>query len=184
MSAVLNTAAEIWPAAKTAGLIFFASLAATSLGTLSTLFLSRQVVKPVYLITFLDALIAASVLRSMSSSRGLYFIVAFALGKTVGVFVGQQLERWFAPGYVELTVYKHPDDGARLADRLRERGYSVTTQIGSGQEGRPRMVLMIFTPRRALPDVKRVLFDEGKVHMAIKPVAGTYGKIGQVAVHS
>ncbi|MCR4400729.1 MAG: hypothetical protein NUV35_07680, partial [Syntrophomonadaceae bacterium] len=161
-------------------LIFGLNVLSTGLGTLRGIFLARQVLRPVYVTTFLDALVFAWAFKLVAESAGLYYVAAFAAGKVAGVYLGNLVERRLALGLVEVTVYKHVPQGIELADRLREDGFSVTTQIGYGLEGRSRLVLSIVTQRAHLRQLQELLAAEGEPQtMAVKQVERVSGKMAR-----
>lgn len=159
-------------------IIFGLNAISTSLGTLKTIFLSKQIIKPVYFTTFIDAMIFAYAFRLIADSSGLLYILVYALGRIAGVFLGNFIESKVAIGLLEITVYKHPEEGKVLADQLRAFGYSVTTTVGYGIEGKNRLVLSIISPRRDLPQVRELIFSSGKANMSIKNISKVSGKVG------
>ena len=158
--------------------VFCLNCLSTSLSTLKTMFLSNRVVAPVYITTFLDALIVAYAFRLVATTSSFYYIIAFALGRIAGVFLGNLIEGKIAIGLLEVTLYKHPADGITLADELRSKGYSVTTEMGYGLEGKNRLVLNIIVPRRNFPEFQNILEEHGNVNMAVKTVTKVTGKVG------
>jgi uncharacterized protein YebE (UPF0316 family) len=154
----------------------------TSLSTLKTIFLSNRIIPPVYITTFLDAIIVAYTFRIVATSSSLSYIMVFALGRIAGVFLGNFIEEKIAVGQLEVTVYKHPEDGKVMADELRDNGYSVTTEIGYGLEGKDRLVLNIIVPRKNFPELKEAMVQYGKVNMAVKTVTRVSGKVGRLQV--
>ncbi len=165
-------------------IIFTLNAVSTSLGTLKAIFLSKQIIKPVYVTTFIDAVIFAYGFKLLAGSSGLLYVLVFALGRIAGVFIGNAIENKVAIGLVEITANKHPQEGKALADELRAQGYSVTTMMGYGVEGKSRLVLTITIPRRDLPEVKELLTTNGNVNMSIKDVSSVAGKVGRVSVSS
>ncbi len=159
-------------------IVFILNAVSTCLGTLKTIFLSKQIIKPVYAAVFLDAFIFAYAFKLIAESSGFVYILAFALGRLSGVFIGNFIENKIAIGLLEVTVYKHIEDGIKLADELRRSGYSVTTEKGYGLQGRERLVLNIILPRKELPELQETLSQTGKLNMMIKNISRTYGKIG------
>jgi uncharacterized protein YebE (UPF0316 family) len=159
-------------------LVFILNAVSTCLGTLKTIFLSKQIIKPVYITVFLDALIFAYAFKLIAGSSGFYYILAFALGRLSGVFMGNFLDNRMAMGLIEVTVFKHLKDGIKLADELRGCGYSVTTEKGYGLQGKDRLILNIILERRELPELQGILSEHGKLNMMIKNISKTYGKIG------
>lgn len=159
-------------------IIFMLNTISTSLGTLKTIFLSKQIIKPVYFTTFIDAMIFAYAFKLIADSSGFVYILAFALGRITGVFLGNLIERKVAIGLLEITVFKPIQEGKDLADKIRAQGYSVTTTVGYGIEGKNRLVLNIISLRRDFPELKKLLFRDGKVNMSIKNVVKVSGKLG------
>ncbi len=159
-------------------IIFVLNAISTSLGTLRTIFIIRQTIKPVYVTTFLDAMLFAYAFKLMTMSTGFVFILAFALGRIAGVLLGDLIDKKIAIGILEITVYKHTEEGKVLADQLRANGYSVTTGMGYGIEGKNRLVLNIIVTRKDFPELQELLFKSGKVNMAIKNVTKVCGKVG------
>ncbi len=163
-------------------ILFCLNCMSTSLSTLKTIFLSNRIIPPVYITTFLDAIIVAYTFRIVATSSSLSYIMVFALGRIAGVFLGNFIEEKIAVGQLEVTVYKHPEDGKVMADELRNNGYSVTTEIGYGLEGKDRLVLNIIVPRKNFPELKEAMVQYGKVNMAVKTVTKVSGKVGRLQV--
>ncbi|MGE5396298.1 MAG: hypothetical protein ACM3MK_02035 [Chitinophagales bacterium] len=161
-------------------LIFLLNAFSTTLGNLKTVFLSRKMERPVYITTFLDAVLVAYAFKLISNSAGLLFIVSFAMGRLFGVYLANIIEEKLALGMLEVTIYKHQADGILLADLLRDLGYSVTTLMGYGLNGNQRLLISVVVPRKNLPELKEILKDNGNINMAVKDVHKTYGKVGRV----
>lgn len=159
-------------------IIFLLNLAGTTLSNLKTVFLAKQITKPVYFATFLDATIFTYAISLVAQTPSIPFIFGYATGKLGGVYLGEVIDAKLALGTLEVTVYKHPEDGIPLADELRELGYSVTTVMGYGIYGRPRIMLQIIVPRKHINKLKEHLKDSPNI--AIKDVTKAQGKIGRV----
>ncbi|MBN2897160.1 MAG: hypothetical protein JXO44_00185 [Clostridia bacterium] len=108
------------------------------------------------------------------------FILVFALGKLLGVFLGNKIEQKLAYGLIEVDVYKHSEEGKILADLLRSQGYSVTTTIGYGIKGIERFMLRITLPRNGFSTLHELLKADGNVNMSVKPISQVYGKVGVI----
>ncbi len=160
--------------------VFLLNATSTTISNLKSIFLNKRLVKPLYMTTFIDALVCAYALRMLSTSSGLACVLVFALGRISGVWLGNHIEGRLALGMMEVSIYKHPEDGAELAERLREQGYSATSFMGLGAEGRERMVITVVVPRRELNDLHEMLKTEGRLNMAVKDVSKTYGKVGSI----
>jgi len=159
-------------------IIFTLYTITTCLGNLRSVFLSQQAIKPVYLTTFIDAVIFTYAFKLIASSTGYGYVLAFALGRIFGVFLADKLEKKLAIGLLEVNIYKHPESGKILADKLRNAGFSVTTTIGYGLEGKQRLILTIILPRKQFSELKECVDQDGLVNMSIKTITKTYGKIG------
>lgn len=163
-------------------IIFVLNVFSTCMGNLKTTFLAQKTIKPVYLITFIDALVFVYAFKLITTSSGYGYILSFALGRIFGVFLANKIENKLALGLLEINVYKHPVQGKILADALRDRGYSVTTTLGYGIEGKERLILTTILPRKQFSDFHRLLEQDGKVNMSVKSITKTYGKVGGINV--
>ncbi|AHM57801.1 hypothetical protein EAL2_808p02960 (plasmid) [Peptoclostridium acidaminophilum DSM 3953] len=159
-------------------IIFLLNVLGTCLGNLKTTFLAQKAIKPVYVTTFIDAIIFVYAFKLTTTSSGYGFVLAFAVGKMFGVFLGSKIEKKLAFGLFEIDVYKHPIPGKLLADNLRVQGYSVTTTLGYGIEGTERLILTIILPRNHFSDFHEMLKQHGNVNMSVKSISQTYGKVG------
>lgn len=158
--------------------IFILNLLGSTLGNLKTIFLSRQITKPVYVTTFIDSLIFAYAITLVASSPGIAFICSFALGKICGVSLGEFIDKRLALGTVEIMINKHLDEGITLADELRSLGYSVTTFKGYGINGNIRLIVQIILPRKHLSRIKNMLKDSP--NYTVSNISSTSGKVGGI----
>lgn len=161
-------------------IIFLLNVFSTCLGNLKTAFLAQKAIKPVYVTTFIDAVVFVYAFKLITSSSGFGYILSFAVGKIVGVFLANKIEKKLAIGLIEIDVYKHPKAGKVLADSLRDQGYYVTTSVGYGVEGKGQLILKIIMPRKQFPDFQGILEQYGKVNMSVKTISKTYGKVGGI----
>lgn len=159
-------------------IILLLNILASCLKNLNTVFLSQNAIKPVYITTFIDSIVFFYAFKLTTASSGYAFILVFALGKLLGVFIGNKIENKLAYGLLEVDVYKHKEQGKILADTLRDQGYSVTTTIGYGVEGLERLMLKIILPRNGFSNLHELLKEDGNVNMSIKTISDVYGKIG------
>ena len=65
---------------------------------------------PVYIVVFIDATIFATVLTKVVGATGFYYTIAYALGRTFGVFVGGKLEERLALGIIEVDLFLSNQD--------------------------------------------------------------------------
>ncbi|MCZ0717877.1 DUF2179 domain-containing protein [Aerococcus kribbianus] len=73
------------------------------------------------------------------------YLVAYATGFGVGIYLGILIEDRLALGYSVIQIFSQSADHT-LPNALRERGYGVTIQPGYGRDG-DRLVLTVLTPR-------------------------------------
>ena len=161
-------------------IILFLNILGSCLKNLKTVFLSQNAIKPVYITTFIDSVVFFYAFKLTTTSSGFAFVLVFALGKLMGVFLGSMIEKKLAYGLLEVDVYKHSEEGKVLADSLRDQGYSVTTTVGYGVMGLERLMLKIILPRNCFSDLHEILKKDGNVNMSIKTISTVYGKVGIV----
>ncbi|MGX7091335.1 DUF2179 domain-containing protein [Hutsoniella sourekii] len=77
--------------------------------------------------------------------ENIFYLVFYALGFSIGIYLGMLVEDRIALGYSVLQVFTQGDNHA-LAQHLRQEGYGVTIQTGYGRDG-DRLILTILTPR-------------------------------------
>jgi len=157
--------------------VFILNTLSTTLSNLKTVFLSKGIRKPVYLTTFIDSMVFIYAIKLVTEASGLGYIVVFAAGRLLGVFLGGWIESKLSLGFLEIVIFKHLKDGKLLADELRSKGFSVTTTIGYGVEGKERLVLNIVTPSSLFVSLQSILEQYGKVNMSVKPIHNVYGKV-------
>ena len=162
-------------------IIFVLNVFSTCLGNLKTIFLAQKAIKPVYLITFVDAIVLVYAFKLIADSSGYGYILAFALGKLSGVYLAHRIDKKLALGLLEIEVYKQTEPGKVLADTLRARGYYVTTSFGYGIEGKERLILTTILPRKEFPGLLALIEQDGKVNMSVKSITKTYGKVGDMS---
>ncbi len=74
------------------------------------------------------------------------YLIAYALGFGVGIYLGIIIEDYLALGYSVIQVFTKRTD-VQLPQQLRSVGYGVTEQPGYGRDGE-RTILTILTPRK------------------------------------
>lgn len=73
-------------------------------------------------------------------------LVVYALGYALGILVGAWIEEKIALGYITLKVISNVSD-ERIEQKLRDKGYGVTSWIGNGRDG-DRLVMEILAKRK------------------------------------
>lgn len=131
-------------------LIILARVVDVSLGTLRVVFVSRGMKWLAPVTGFFEVLVwitaIAQIMRNLDSW---VTYVAYAFGYALGTFIGIQVEERLAFGTVLLRIVPQAD-ATLLADRLRERGYRVTSLAAEGVRG-PVTVLFSVLRRAQLP---------------------------------
>lgn len=89
-------------------------------------------------------------------SQPIYLIV-YALGFGLGIYLGILLEDHLALGYSVIQVFTNKDE-INLADQLRSFGYGVTVQDGMGRDGQ-RHILTILTPRKSEQGLCKIISE-------------------------
>jgi len=88
---------------------------------------------PVYIMVFMDAVIFAAVVSKVTSSEGVHFTISYALGRTLGVFIGNKIEDKLALGILEVDVFlSNKDKMIEIAGKLRNEGYTVNNYLARG----------------------------------------------------
>ncbi|WP_188207175.1 DUF2179 domain-containing protein [Alkalibacillus aidingensis] len=73
-------------------------------------------------------------------------LIAYALGFGIGVISGMKIEEKLAIGYITVNVISS-DPSIPFTERLREKGYGVTSWYAYGMEG-DRLAIQVLTPRK------------------------------------
>lgn len=109
-------------------------------------------------------------------------IIAYALGFSIGNFLGSVLEERIGIGMSEMTVIVREEHGLPLATQLREKGYAVTLIHGEGKN-HPRFVLMMFVPRKKVKScVELIKETQENAVITVSDKKPIYGEIGRVHV--
>lgn len=129
--------------------LFLITVLTNILATLKTILMAKNIMNPVYLLVFIDAVIFATVLGKISSSDGIIFVIAYALGKTVGVFIGGKIENNLALGILEVDIFlSNKEKMIELAEKLRKEGYTVNNFLARGMNGEIRYKVEVVIKRR------------------------------------
>ncbi len=161
-------------------IIFLLNAISNCLGTLKILFVSKQMVKPVYFVVFSDALLFSYTFKLVSDSSNMVYILAFALGKVFGIFLADTIEKKMAIGFLEVSVYTGREKGKEMADFLRSQGYSVTTHIGFGMRGKGRLVLNTIVKRKDYERLNSTLTGLNEnITMSVAEIRTVTGKLIQ-----
>lgn len=73
-------------------------------------------------------------------------LIAYAVGFAIGLIIGSRIEEKLALGYITVNVVSTNPD-LNFTQRLREKGYGVTSWSSYGMDG-DRLSVQILTPRK------------------------------------
>lgn len=139
------------------------------LGTLKTIFMSKNIMNPVYILVFVDAIIFATIVSKVTSSDGIAFTIAFALGKSLGVFIGGKIEDRLALGILEVDIFlNNQDKVVEIAKKLRETGYTVNNYIVAGNNEEKRYQIEVIIKRKEFSTLEDIIKDYGVVNPTLK----------------
>lgn len=158
-------------------LIFLARLIDVTLGTMRTISIVHGRSKTAFFLGFVEisiwlAAISTVVNKIMSKpTLGIFYALGFSAGNVVGIM----LERRLAFGHIILRVIT-PQNGEKMAKKVRESGYAVTTFQGEGMSG-PVTELYVVCRRRALSDIIAMVKGIDPNAFYITEQAGSVSKI-------
>ena len=139
-------------------ILFIVTALTNSLSILKTIFLSKGIIKPVYVVVFLDSLVFATIMKKITSDNSLWFIIAFAFGKAFGVFIASKIEKKLALGINQIDLLLNDGDKAlKIADELRLYGYTVNNKVNYGIEGKKRYTIETILTRKENDNYFKIL---------------------------
>lgn len=159
--------------------VFILNVFGSTMKVLNTILISKKIMKPVYIIMFLDAIVFMLGIKLVTEGESFTLILAFAFGKVIGAYFANILEDRLALGILEVAIYSSVVEAKQLADILREMGYGVTTVKGYGFNGKPRFEVNVTIQRKELKLLKNVLKQVGyeEAVMIIRELKSVSGKI-------
>lgn len=129
-------------------LIFIAEVVVVTLGTLRIIFVARgkKILAPIlgFFEVFIWLLAIMQVMQNLSDWSCFF---AFALGFTLGNYLGILIEQALALGTSIVRIITHRD-AAELVERLRRADFGVTCVEGQGATGRVQVVLTAVKRKR------------------------------------
>ncbi|MGO1529137.1 MAG: DUF5698 domain-containing protein, partial [Senegalia sp. (in: firmicutes)] len=138
--------------------LFLVTAFTNILATLKTILLAKNIMNPVYLLVFVDAIIFATVLGKVTSSEGISYAIAYALGRTLGVFIGGKIEGKLALGILEVDLFlNNKNKMIELAQKLRDEGYTVNNFLASGNNGNKRYKLEVVIKRKEISTLESIM---------------------------
>lgn len=137
--------------------------------TLKSILLAKKIMNPVYILVFADAIIFATVVSKVANSEGILYAVAYALGKTLGVFIGGKIEEKLALGILEVDVFLNNNDKVvQVAEKLREEGYTVNNYLARGLNGSKRYKIEVVIRRKEFKVLESIMEECGVTDPTLK----------------
>lgn len=161
-------------------LILFAKIIEVSLRTIRTVLLIKGERKIAGLIGFFEILLWINIVTRVISdlSGDPLKAVSYALGFSLGIYIGSMLEEKIGIGLSEIEANIKASESKALVDELREEGFAVTEIKAEGQEA-DRIILSLFVQRTK---VNHVVYKIKSMHESavittsdVKPISGGYG---------
>lgn len=134
----------------------------------------------------MDAMIFATVVTKVTSSTGIHFTVAYACGRTVGVYIGNKVEERLALGILEVDLFlTNKIKLIRVEDMLRKEGYTVNSFLAKGTDGEKRYKIEVVIKRNEFKIFEEILCLCGvnKPTLKIKNLSKINGKITATSVN-
>lgn len=150
------------------------------LATLKTILMSKKIMNPVYLLVFVNAMFFATVVSKVTSSEGIQFTIAYALGKTAGVFIGGKIEDRLALGVLEVDLFLNDKNKVvEISKKLRETGYTVNNFLARGNNEKKRYQIEVVIKRKEFEIFENIMEEFGIINptLKVKTLSKVDGKI-------
>jgi len=133
-------------------LIFSARIIDVSIGTLRIILVSKGLRIYATLLGFVESLVwVTAIVQVMQNLNGPVNYVAYALGFSMGTYIGMFLETKISIGKVVLRLITNRDNSA-LLERLIIENYNLTTIDAEGRMDRVKIIFMVLD-RKQVPRV-------------------------------
>ena len=135
-------------------LIFILKTVEVAVATLRSILINKGYRREGTLLSFIEVLlwtfVASRVIMGMADApiKG----IMYSLGFSLGVYVGSRIESRIAMGRVMIQAIVSMEFSAPIIDKLREKGYAVTTMEAQGRDSQ-KTVLMIFAKRKGKEEI-------------------------------
>lgn len=137
-------------------LIFIARMSDVTLATLRNIFLSKSVKYIVPFLGFIEVLIwLLAISQIMRNLHNPVCFVAYALGYSLGIFVGIKIEERLALGLQIMRIFTHqrPEE---LRQILTQHDYGVTVIDAHGTKG-PVKILLTIVKRKDINTIRELI---------------------------
>lgn len=160
--------------------LFLITTITNVLATLKSMLISRRIMNLAYFLVFIDAMVFATVVNKVTSSKGIHFTIAYALGRTLGVFIGSKLEEKLAFGILEVDLFlSNKDKMIEVAEKLRLVGYTVNNFLARGNNEDKRYKVEVVIKRNEFKIFQDILDECGVSNptLKVKNLSKVVGKI-------
>lgn len=123
-------------------------------------------------------ILVSSVLQDIMSDP--LRIVAYALGFSLGNYLGSLIEEKIGIGLAEVQVISTEEVGEKLTEHLRSKSFAVTVMHGEGQK-RKRLILLMYVSRKKIKPLAEIIktFDPESV-ITVSDKKSVYGGFGML----
>ncbi len=159
-----------------------AKIIEVSLGTIRMVLITKGERKIGAFIAFFEVslwvILVSNVLNNIAEDP--LKVIAYALGFSLGNFIGSWIEEKIGIGLSEMNVIVKEEHGLQLANEMRERGYAVTMMHGEGKL-HPRSILLMYVPRKKVKrcvDIIKETQESAVITISDKkPIYGGFGML-------
>lgn len=158
-------------------IIFSSRILDVSMMATRTILLTKGKSKLAAFIGFFEVIIYMQVLGIVVNDLDKpVYLVAYALGFSMGLIVGTKIEDKLAFGDVTIRIIIDKVD-EKIVEILRGKGFGVTVVVGEGRDGE-RDILYVTARRKNIKEVNKVLEDnEIKAFVSVMDVRNLKGGI-------
>ena len=161
-------------------LILFAKIIEVSIRTIRTVLLIKGERRIAAIIGFFEILLWITIVTRVISdlSDDPLKAIVYALGFSIGIYVGSTLETKIGIGLSEIQANIKASESKELVDELRAEGFAVTEIKAEGQED-DRIILSLFVQRTKVNQIvykiTAMLPNAVITTSDVKPITGGYG---------
>lgn len=139
-------------------IIFFAKITEVTLSTLRMILVNKGNRNIGFVLAALEITLWILIVGNVITEISEYPMkaVMYGLGFSVGVYLGSLLENKLAIGNILIQAIVPLDLGIKIADKLRENGFGVTTLDGEGRTDE-RKVLFVYAKRKNSKNAKQII---------------------------
>ena len=139
------------------------------LATLKTILMAKKIMNPVYLLVFADAMIFATTISKVTNGDGIQFTIAYALGRTVGVYIGGIIEDRLALGILEVDLFLNDKEKVnQISKKLRDTGYTVNNFLVGGNNEEKRYQIEVVIKRKEFKILESIIEEYGVINPTLK----------------